>query len=155
MRSTLARRAVLAAVGVGSTVAALTIAANPASAVDGWTEATLYSSNGGGAHVKAYVNWTSSSHEVNWTNIYVNDFCNSAGNGDGLTARLEFMVHYVGSSSWVTVGSREDTGGCTSAAYTESSAHWGPTNAAINDAGIRACLGSSCSSISYRDDPNV
>src|SRR3954463_41604 len=151
MNRSLFRRSALAAVGVASSVAALTVTASPAFAVDGWTEATVYTSNGGGSHVKAYVHWTGA-HGVDWNDIYVNDFCNSDGQGDGLTARVEFMVRNVGSTGWTVVGSREDGGGCTSAAYTESNAHWGPTNAAINDAGIRACAGSSCSSISYRDN---
>lgn len=129
---------------------------SPASAVDGWVDVTRYSPNGGGARAKAYVNFTSSTR-VQWDDIYLNDFCNNAGEGDGHRALLRFKVRYEGDSGWTTVGERADTGGCTSAPYTESTASWSTSSRRINDATVVACvedLGCTAASDEYRDNPH-
>lgn len=144
------RRVAIATAGIAAFAVPLLAGAGPAAAVDGGVSSIRYSPNGGGSKATAYVDFTGS-RSVSWRDIYLNDFCP----GDDKRAILQFRVRYEGDSGWTTVGSRQDVGGCDSAAYTESVATW-TSSRRINDATVVACIedrGCANPNDSYRDNP--
>lgn len=137
------RRILSALTGFVLAFSSLLFFTGTAAAVDGWV---ARESPNGLAYGEAYLNFTSA-HYVAINNIYLNDRCP----GDGTRARMEFYVRYTGSTNFVKVGEREDTGGCGSEPY-QGSTHWGPTTREINDFGIKVCSAGGCSGIEWRDN---
>lgn len=150
-----------AAIVAGS--AALVLAtASPASAVEGsvYSKALTPGGSGGGGSIKAYIVFSGADKtKVYYDNMFINDVCDSNGNGDGNYAGGRAVVKFTDGSMWYGP-LRLDTRSCGHAALDLGDLQFDGSKA-VDNAGVQGIVmnGTSETSIlsrgpiDWRDNP--